>query len=127
MSPASHARIVRTIPSEILVKEIRRRRVHLRQKRSNYQIAIDAIDRNLLLHGVFPLPTIGDEPGTAHTLKRALSFVLRGRVLTAAEAASLLPAVGYRSRSPNFTKMVRIAFLDRAVFQRVARGRYTAR
>ncbi|MCC6230709.1 MAG: hypothetical protein IT432_15975 [Phycisphaerales bacterium] len=52
--------------------------------------------------------------------------MLRGRVLSAPEAASLLPAVGYRSSSPNLVNMVRIALLDGTMFRRVASGRYTA-
>ncbi len=126
MTPAPLDRVVRTIPSDALVREIRRRRNHLRVKRTRCEIAIAAIDSRLVLEGVLPPPAIGAEPGFASTLKRALAFVLRGRVLSASEAASLLPAVGYRSSSSNLTRMVRIALLDRELFQRVARGRYTA-
>lgn len=118
-------RVVRTIPSDLLVREIRRRRNHLRVKRTRCAIAIAAIDNRLTLKGVLPPPAIGAEPGFASTLKRALVFVLRGRVLSASEATSLLPAAGYRSRSTNLIRMVRIALLDRELFQRVARGRYT--
>lgn len=126
MSDAPHGRIVRTIPPDVLVKEIRRRRNRLRVKRSRCEVAIAAIDNRLVLEGVLPPPSTGAEPGFASTLKRALAFVLHGRVLTAPEAASLLPAVGYRSSSPNLVNMVRVELLDGMVFRRVARGRYTA-
>lgn len=126
MASTSHASAVRAIPPEALVREIRRRRNYLRVKRTRCEITIAAIDHRLTLEGVLPPPPIGAEPGIASTLKRALAFVLHGRVLSASEAASLLPAVGYRSSSSNLTRMVRIALLDRELFQRVARGRYTA-
>lgn len=126
MRPVPPDRVVYTIPSDVLVREIRRRRSRLRVKRSRCEIAIAAIDNRLMLEGVLPLPSTGAEPGYASTLKRALAFVLHRRVLTAPEAASLLPAVGYRSSSPNLVNMVRVNLLDGMVFRRVARGRYTA-
>ncbi|MCC6229961.1 MAG: hypothetical protein IT432_12140 [Phycisphaerales bacterium] len=126
MRPVPPDRVVYTIPSDVLVREIRRRRNRLRVKRSRCEIAIAAIDNRLMLEGVLPPPSVGRAPAIASTLKRALAFVLHDRVLSPAEAASLLPAVGYRSTLPNLTKMVQVALLDGTMFQRVARGRYTA-
>lgn len=126
MRPVPPDRVVYTIPSDVLVREIRRRRNRLRVKRSRCEVAIAAIDNRLALTGVLPPPTVDEAPAIASTLKRALAFILHERELSPAEAASLLPAVGYRSSSSNLTKMVQIALLDGTMFERVARGRYTA-
>lgn len=126
MRPVPPDRVVYTIPSDVLVREIRRRRSRLRAKRCRCEVAIAAIDNRLMLEGVLPPPSIDDAPDTASTLKRALAFILHERELSPAEAASLLPAVGYRSSSSNLTKMVQVALLDDRLFRRVARGRYTA-
>lgn len=127
MRPVPPDRVVYTIPSDVLVREIRRRRNRLRVKRSRCEVAIAAIDNRLALEGVLPPPTVDEAPEIASTLKRALAFVLHDRALSPAEAASLLPAVGYHSSSPNLFNMVRVELLDGMVFRRVARGRYTAR
>lgn len=60
------------------------------------------------------------------TLAEVLSRVLSGRVLSVRDAAEAVRAAGYRTVSRHFRTQVNIVLTRSGLFERVARGRYTA-
>jgi hypothetical protein len=62
------------------------------------------------------------------SLPKALQSVLKGKTMSAAEAAEAVQKAGFKSNSKNFRVMVAIAFSKhKDLFKRVGRGQYTAK
>lgn len=61
------------------------------------------------------------------TLIQALRAALKGKTMSAGQAADAVSAAGYKSKSESIVPQVRIALMKRKHFKRVERGRYTAK
>ncbi len=60
------------------------------------------------------------------SLAAALASVLKGKVMSVTEVAGAVKKAGYKSNSPNFRTMVNAQLLNRKMFRRESRGKYTA-
>lgn len=61
------------------------------------------------------------------SLVEALAKALVGKTLSVDEATQAVLAAGYRSASPEFRKIVNITLSRSGRFERIKRGRYTAK
>lgn len=60
------------------------------------------------------------------SLMDALAALLKGKTMGVTEAAEAVQKAGYRTTSPNFRTMVNAALLNKKLFKRLERGKYTA-
>jgi hypothetical protein len=114
-----------------LRRELERRARMLVARRDQILAELSELDAGLRALGV-----AGARPGARRgrrrarnktTLVEALRAALKGKTMSAGEAAEAVTAAGYKTESPSFLMQVRIALGKKQLFKRVERGRYTAK
>ncbi len=102
----------------------------LERKRAKLVKKIEALDEEIHAHGG---PSGGGKGQGARTRARnenslvdALHNLLKGKVMGVTEAAEAVQQAGYRTTSPNFRTMVNAALLNKKMFKRQERGKYTS-
>lgn len=132
------------IPVADLLVEIRRReRLVAKLRREHVAIGakLDRLERQIADMGDSPQSQRSADRGTRGggivprrrlrdelPLHTALHAALKGKAMTAGEAAEAVLRFGYKTTSSNFRQVVALTFLKhKDLFKRVARGEYTAR
>lgn len=118
-----------------LQREIQRRERAsrtLRKQHAKLSRQLAAVERKLAAAGV----DVGGggrsisgrrvRPQNKSSLAQALANLLKGKVMSVTEAAVAVKKAGYKTDSPNFRTMVNAQLLNKKLFKRESRGKYTA-
>lgn len=65
-------------------------------------------------------------PQNKSSLAQALANLLKGKTMSVTEAAVAVKKAGYKTDSPNFRTMVNAQLLNKKLFKRESRGKYTS-
>lgn len=122
---------LQALPAAALESELRRRRKSastLVRKRDRLVAKAAELDAQIAALGL----TLGKVAGgkrfkNESTLPDALAAALKGKTMSAPEAAEAVQKSGYRTTAANFRTMVSVALGKDKRFKRVSRGQYTVR
>ena len=114
------------LQSEISLRKRRLNTLHRRRARLTDQL--HDVEARILEEGGAMAGLAGRKrPHNDQNLADALASLLSNRTLSVTEASEQVQSAGYRTTSPNFRTIVNQTLLKDPRFDRVSRGRYTAK